>query len=273
MAPPYPRRLPVAGKVGHGRGLRVMDEDEVVVVLQERRVAAVGLQVRLSRLLRKVVACTLQRVVEALRDLEQRGASVDDLPACIHAQVLEQGHRGPQQLGHPASVGGGVDVGDAAALQGLRKLPEATDLVLPHNRGVSINGEAAGGHRLEHCCSPSLKSSLLPIHSFPSPTVPPGVSRPAMPRTQYSPRWWTPQPGPAYRRRAAAPSLLQGRGIAKDGNARLASSGTVLMPQTYASAWRCLEYYRGLPVGQSTRAAAVPALSAGPMLTPERRLA
>ena len=69
----------------------------------------------------------MQRVVELLGDLEERGAALDDVPPGIHAQLLEDGHHAVEDLGHAASGKGGVDVLHLSAGQPGGQQPQLLD--------------------------------------------------------------------------------------------------------------------------------------------------
>jgi hypothetical protein len=60
----------------------------------------------------------LQPVVNVFGDLEEGLAGREHVPACVHADRLEQGDEGAQDLGDAATGGRGVDVHDAATVQG-----------------------------------------------------------------------------------------------------------------------------------------------------------
>jgi hypothetical protein len=117
MAAPYPARRSRAVELWQRKRLRIMDDDDVVLLIETlsvlRRVLEVGLL--LSGGERPL--CALQCVVHRLGDREELVVAADELPVCDEAKVSEQRYRRPQDLGHAAAVRGRVNVQHLGAAQ------------------------------------------------------------------------------------------------------------------------------------------------------------
>ena len=114
----------------HRGGLRVVDEDEVGVLkdrLQRARVLLVDILVEVEEARREVDRIALKGVVEALRDVEEIGVPLNDLPHGLQSEVFHQGNQPHQDLGHTSAEARRVDVDDGLALQGLGQLLELLD--------------------------------------------------------------------------------------------------------------------------------------------------
>ena len=102
-------------------GLRVVDDHEVVVAVEQQRVVEDLLEVDALHRRRPLDVGALQAVVHGLRDREELVAAVHHLPVGVDADAAQQRDVGGQQLGDAAAVRGGVEVEDPRALQRLRR--------------------------------------------------------------------------------------------------------------------------------------------------------
>ena len=111
-------------------GLRVVDEDEVVVLRELGGVAPVDALVDLAHLVGDLERHPLQAVVEALGDVEEVVVGGQHLPLGLEADVVHQRHERVEDLGHAAAERRGVDVQDALAPQALAELDDLAVVVL-----------------------------------------------------------------------------------------------------------------------------------------------
>jgi hypothetical protein len=123
MAAPDDRRARVAQRGDQAGGLRVVDDDDVAVVhAGDDRLGVLCQRLLVDRPRRiverpAVAERAVEAVVDALRDGEELGVSVDDEPARVDAGAAGVGDEGLQQLHHAAAPGRRVDVPHHAAGQ------------------------------------------------------------------------------------------------------------------------------------------------------------
>ena len=103
------------------RGLRVVDEADVEVVVELLRVELVVAEPDRPLLLGEVLRVALERVVHLLGRVEELLAAVDDVPVGLEADVAHQRDERVEQLAHPAAERGRRDVRDAQALAAARR--------------------------------------------------------------------------------------------------------------------------------------------------------
>jgi hypothetical protein len=89
VAPPHPFRAALAAQRQERRGLRVVDDDEVVLIAEQLRVASRGLEVRVALRVGQVAIVALEPVVDGLRDAEERLVPRDHVPLDVEAEVGE----------------------------------------------------------------------------------------------------------------------------------------------------------------------------------------
>ena len=134
VAAPDPGRARVREPVDHRRGLRIVDADEVVVVLE---LLCVQLVVALEDLLLvggQADLGALERVVDRLRDVEELIRALDDPPLDVEPGVAHQRNQRVVDLGDAAAEGRRGQVYDALA---LKRLGEPPDLIHQPTRGDS----------------------------------------------------------------------------------------------------------------------------------------
>ena len=131
---------PVPGGAGrvldHRRGLRVVDDDEVVGVRERVGVLAVVRLEDALLLLAEPLRVALERVVDRLRDVEELVLAVDDLPLGLEPGVTHERDERVEDLGDTAAEGGRGEVQHALAGEGLRKRPDLVHEAACSNRGV-----------------------------------------------------------------------------------------------------------------------------------------
>ena len=130
-------------------GLRIVQQDDVVVVDQIDELARVRLQrvlVGLARLVVERAAVALEAVevvVDPLRDGEERRVALDHRPASVDAGALRIADQREQELDDAAALGGRADVPDRAAVQQLARTADAGGELL-ERLGLEHGLEALG---------------------------------------------------------------------------------------------------------------------------------
>ena len=150
MAAPDPVRARVFEVVDHPGGLRVVDDDEVVVVLELARVQLLVAPEDLPLLLGQALRVSLKRVVDRLRDVPELLGALDDPPLGLEPGILHQRDQRVVDLRDTASEGRRRQVHDT--LPGER-LGQPLDLVHePTRRDGRVVGErlVSGIDELEH---------------------------------------------------------------------------------------------------------------------------
>jgi hypothetical protein len=117
VAPPHPARRPPAVKLRGRERLRVVDDDDVVLLFKQLGVAGRMPEIGPLVGVGQHPLRTLQRVVHRLRDREKLLVAGDELPVRYETEIAEQRDRRPQDLGHTAAVRRCVDVKHPGALQ------------------------------------------------------------------------------------------------------------------------------------------------------------
>jgi len=116
VTPPDPRRS-VFDKRHEGRGLRVVDHDDVKVILEIRRIRLVHLSIGRLHCGRQAGLRALEGIVNRLGRVEEWVGAGHDEPVRIDAQVPHQRDQAVQQFRDPSTVGGRVHVRDPLALE------------------------------------------------------------------------------------------------------------------------------------------------------------
>ncbi len=149
VAAPDDLRARGAHGAGHPGGLRVVQDHDVVGPQQRRQLVGGVAERRLVRAPRLVVerqavaGGSVQAVVDALRDLEERRVAVDHGPARVDAGAAGVADERPQQLRDAAAARGRVDVPDDARAEDLARLLDA-GTELGQLRGGEHVGEVLG---------------------------------------------------------------------------------------------------------------------------------
>ena len=93
-------------------GLRIVDDDDVEVVLELACVRLVHLAVGQFHGRRESGRGALQRIVNRLRCVEERVRPREDEPVDVETEVVHQRHDAVQELGDAPAVRGRVHMGD-----------------------------------------------------------------------------------------------------------------------------------------------------------------
>ena len=123
MATPDHLRARALERADQPGGLRVVEQDDVVVVDQVDELARVLLQrvlVGLARLVVERAAVAreaMELVVDPLRDLEELRVALDHRPASVDAGALRIADQREQELDDASALGGRADVPDRATVQ------------------------------------------------------------------------------------------------------------------------------------------------------------
>jgi len=140
--------------------LRVVDEDEVVLLLEPVGVEGVVGQVGLLRALGQRVAGALQGVVELLGHLEEALVAGDHLPVGVDPQPAQEGYLRAQELGDPAAVGGRVEVEDAGVTERPRELADLVEERRLDQAPVPGDRELADVDMAEHGASCPIEGAI-----------------------------------------------------------------------------------------------------------------
>lgn len=95
---PHPAGLTPSLQEGEGRRLRIVDDHDIVLLFQPRRLAPAVVQVGRLLLGAEGPVRALQRVVHGFRHLEEGLVSADDLPVGHQAQIVQQADERTQEL-------------------------------------------------------------------------------------------------------------------------------------------------------------------------------
>src|SRR5215207_9953635 len=106
----------IAASESSGQGLRVVYHNEVVLFLEQLRVAGRVSEVGLLFCGRQFAWGSLQAIVDRLCYQEEGLIPCDQLPVGQEAQVAQEGYLGAEDLGDSAAVGGCVDVENPCSL-------------------------------------------------------------------------------------------------------------------------------------------------------------
>jgi hypothetical protein len=106
MAPPDPTADALGAEHRQSEGLRVVDEDKVVLAVEPRGVALHRSDIRLLVLRRQSLGIALKRIVHLLGDAKEVVLTADHAPIRNDAESA-------QQLRNPAAMGRRVDVQEA----------------------------------------------------------------------------------------------------------------------------------------------------------------
>jgi hypothetical protein len=107
--------LPIV--LDHGEGLRIMNDDEIVVKMVSDGVLTDHIFVDLPFLARHMEIPPLEPVVHLLGDAEEVGGALDDAPPGFDSDRVEQDGKRTEEFGYPTPVVGGVYVGHMQVLQ------------------------------------------------------------------------------------------------------------------------------------------------------------
>ena len=125
--------------------LRIVDDDEVELVVERRRVERVVAAEDLLLGIRQAARVALERVVDRLRDLEELVLSENHPPFGVEAGVAHQRHERVVDLRDAAAVGGGGEMEHPLALERLR---QRADLISQRRaRERRVVGERLVGRR------------------------------------------------------------------------------------------------------------------------------
>ena len=109
-------------------GLRVVDDNHILVKRHPRPVLLIGQEEDLLRLLGEVILGAMQGVMECLSDLEEIVAAGDDVPARIHFQFAHERDQPVEDLGDTPADRGGVHHLYGLAAERTRQIAELFQL-------------------------------------------------------------------------------------------------------------------------------------------------
>ena len=147
---PDPTRLRLGEVVDHRRGLRVVDDHEVVVVLEFLRVLGVVAAEDLLLGLGQATLVALERVVDRLRDAEELVGALDDPPLDVEPRIDHQRDQRVVDLGHAAAERGRREMHDALAAQRLGETVDLLHQAARRQRRIVGEGLVSGVDELEH---------------------------------------------------------------------------------------------------------------------------
>src|SRR6267142_3294122 len=120
MTSPDPAGCALAVHMEDARRLRVMQKDKIVIFFKQLRIAARRTEVRLTIRSGKIVRCSLQTVVDFLRNFEEAAVANDCLPMRHQSEVIEYRNGRSQYFGDTSTVGGRVHMNNPRTLEILR---------------------------------------------------------------------------------------------------------------------------------------------------------
>ena len=127
-----------------------MDDDEVVVVLELRRVQLLIPAEDVALLFGQSLRVPLKGVVDRLRDVPELVAALDDPPLGVEARAAHERDERVIDLRHAAAECRGRKVDDALALERLREPADLVHQTTSRNRGVVGKRLVSGVDELEH---------------------------------------------------------------------------------------------------------------------------
>ena len=149
-----PRQIQCAREFGevvdHPDGLRVVDDDEVVVVLELLRIQLLVAPEDLALLLVEPLRISLERVVDRLRDVVELLRAADDPPLDLEPGVLHQRDERVVDLRDAAAERRGRQVDDALAGQRLGEPPDLVHQAARRDRRVIRERLVSDIDELEH---------------------------------------------------------------------------------------------------------------------------
>src|SRR5262245_48941424 len=140
------------------RGLRIVNHGELAIVWKVCDVLGAGLPIDVKVVRTIAVRSSVERVVECLRDIEERSGSSHDVPLDGNLQFLHQRHHTTQNLRHATADGCGIYHLDSLIPQWPRQSVKFIDLGLAEDRYVIVESESMvrfdGGFNCEHISTP-----------------------------------------------------------------------------------------------------------------------
>ncbi len=153
---PDPAPTPHTAELEEGRRLRVVQEDEVVVLLEEFCVVGIVLPVEGLVVGVEAARVPLEGIVDRFGDAEELFIARDRSPVRDQAEIAQQGHHGPEKLGNAPAVWGGVHVQDPSAAERLCLADEFVQDGVGSDSSVGLDEARSDVDVLEH-----LRPSLL----------------------------------------------------------------------------------------------------------------
>ena len=120
MAPPNPWRL-VFDEVYEWGRLRIVDDDDVEIVVEVGGIRLVYLAISRFHLGSQARGRALERVVNRLRGIEERIRSGEDVPVYVQSKVLHERDDAVQEFGDTSAVGGRIHMCNPFPSQRFRK--------------------------------------------------------------------------------------------------------------------------------------------------------
>ena len=196
MASPYPRALPhtgIAQRREDGGGLGIVNEHDIMVEPVSEQIGVVLrlLLVDVGGSLVPRHLGTLEAVVHELRDREERVRALDHLPRGLDPEVVHQADLGQQELGHPAAIGGRVDMQHPSAGERHRGRAEALDRIVAGDLTVLVEAPRWDWDRRKHADDsyPTRTARKPRVCSIPSGADPTGGFDDLSGRSVRSTRW------------------------------------------------------------------------------------
>ena len=126
---PDPAAVSSVVQLAERQGLRVVDDDQVVRLVELLRVVCRLREIPLLVVRTQSLRRALEAIVNRLRDTEEGVVAADELPVGHQSEIAEEWDLGAENLGDAASVGRRAHVQYPSAAQGTGQLAQLGDHV------------------------------------------------------------------------------------------------------------------------------------------------
>ncbi len=139
MAPPDPVGLRLPAQRENRRGLRIVHEDEVVLLFKRLGIRLGVFEVRRLVFSRQLTVRSLQTVVDRLGDIEKPLVTADNRPVGHQTEIGHERHDRPQQLRYATAIRRGVHMEHPRPTQCVRCATQLLELVGRSHAFIRVN--------------------------------------------------------------------------------------------------------------------------------------